>query len=351
MGAEEVVVRDLGELDGKTPLALRWNSLVIEYGAQGFMQTLDWARFKRYMGFNVLHLGLFVDGELSGGAIFYTSANNKGTGFLVAPDGPILPWHNEELAALCLKKLIDFARLKSAALSTMALRVAPRLTTKPAALADFAPAPLSITEHKTMYLPLNLPGEELLQRLKPKARYNIGLAQRHGVVVREASVLDSVLKFCAVMEQVAARNQYFVEPLEFFVALFETLCDSGMVRVFFAEHEGDVLGALLMISFGGRASYLAGGTTDCKRNLMGGYALQWAAIEAARQAGYSHYDFWGYDAMAIANPEHTYAGFSRFKSQFAGEPTEFIGTFDYYFMDQLADVIIRAMQEIPAENT
>lgn len=338
-----IEVRDLGELQPDSALGTRWDSLVVSSGS-GFMQSLGWARFKRYSGFEVRHIGLFLDGELCGGSLFYTSANNKGAGFLVAPDGPILPWQEQKLATECMQLLVAELKKQSTELSTMALRVAPRLTELPDALKGFSPAPLNITEKKTMYLSLQPSEDELLQAMRPKARYNIGLAGRRGVTVSESSSVDSVLKFCSVMEQVAERNDYYVEPLEFFVALFETLCSTGMVRVFFAEHEGEVLGAILMITFGSRATYFAGGTTNVKRNLMAGYALQWAAIKAARDAGCSEYDFWGFDP-AVA-PDDTYAGFSRFKSQFAGEPIELIGSFDYYFIDQLADVVIKALREI-----
>jgi peptidoglycan pentaglycine glycine transferase (the first glycine) len=184
----------------------------------------------------------------------------------------------------------------------------------------------------------------LLSRMKPKGRYNIGLAQRKGVTVREDSTISASQAFHKVMQEVSARDGFSAEPLAHFAALTETLCPAGLAKIFFAEHEGDILGALLMITFGKRATYLSGGTTNTKRNLMGGYALQWAAINAARKSGCEVYDFWGFDPSV--SPEHAYAGFSRFKSQFNGEPINLIGTQDYYFVDHLADAVIRALKEI-----
>lgn len=342
-----ISLKDLSELDLDSPLALEWEKLVSENPASGFMQSLNWARFKRKMGLSVYHVGLFDGTKLKGGAIFYSAPNSKGAGLLAAPDGPVLPWHDSERIGECeegLKLLLDAARSKASSLGTMALRIAPRLPTpKPEILSGFSRAPIALTESKTMYLNLEPDLDTILLSVRPKARYNIGLSSRKGVTIREDSDL-SVGSFYKVMEQVARRDGFALEPLSFFRNLFDTLCPSGLARIFFAEHEGDILGALFMVTYGGRSTYLYGGTTDTKRNYMGGYSLQWAAIKAAKEDGCRHYDFWGYDPAVL--PGSAYAGFSRFKSQFSGEYIELVGSLDYYFMDKLADVVIRALNEI-----
>lgn len=340
-----VCLQDLGEVDPASPLGKEWEQLVRSNSASGFMQSSHWAQFKRQMGLKSHHLGLFADEQLFGGAIFYAAPNTKGAGFLVAPDGPVLPWHDSELAMHCMHVLLQALEADAPALESMAVRIAPRLPPAlPEALQGFAKSPVGLIEHKTMYLDLSPEPADLLEKIKPKARYNIGLAKRKGVTVCEESSLSAARKFFEVMQSVAARNRISVEPLSYFMALLETLSPPGLVKVFFAEHDGEVLGSLLMMIFGDRATYLYGGTTDVKRNLMGGYALQWAAINAAKNAGAKIYDFWGFDAKS--SPENNYAGFSRFKSQFCGESIELAGALDFYFMDRLADVVIKAINEI-----
>lgn len=338
-------LKDLEITDPTSPMGMEWDQLVLASNSSGFMQSSHWAKFKRQMGFSVLHLALFANQTLVGGAVFYTGTNNKGVGLLVAPDGPVLPWDNSTLAEQGMQLLIDRSRDYAERLGIMAMRIAPRLSApKPDALRAFGPSPLNVIESKTMYLDLKQDSTQMLARMKPKGRYNIGLAQRNGVTIREESTISATHAFYKVMREVAARDNFSSEPLSHFAALTETLCPAGLARVFFAEHEGDTLGALLMITFGNRATYLYGGTTNTKRNLMGGYALQWAAITAARESGCEVYDFWGFDPTVPT--EHAYAGFSRFKSQFNGEAINLIGTHDYYFVDHLADAVIRAMKEI-----
>ena len=344
-----ITLKDLGEVEPDSTLGKQWDRLVQSNPASGFMQSTHWAQFKRQMGLKPYHLALLADDELFGGGIFYAAPNMKGAGFLVAPDGPVLPWHNDELAARGMELMVESLAAEASTSGSMALRIAPRLGAQlPPALQEFSRSPLRLIENKTMFLDLRPEPEILLEKMKPKARYNIGLARRKGVTVHEESSLSAARKFYAVMQSVAARNEIFVEPLSYFIALIDTLCPPGLARVLFAEHDGEILGALVMVIFGERATYLYGGTTDTKRNFMGGYALQWAAIETARKAGAKTYDFWGYDSAS--SPDNNYAGFSRFKSQFCGECIELSGALDLYFMDRLADVVIKAINEMALET-
>ena len=117
-----------------------------------------------------------------------------------------------------------------------------------------------------------------------------------------------------------------------------------MVRILIASHEEDILGGLLLLTFGKRATFLYGGITNTKRQLMAGYALQWRAIEIAKGLGCDTYDFYGYTEFDDQN--HDYAKFSRFKRQFGGKMEKFIGAHDHFFLDRLADVVIKAVNQI-----
>ena len=145
------------------------------------------------------------------------------------------------------------------------------------------------------------------------------------------------------MREASTRNDFPVEPKSFFEHIASSLCPVGHARFLFSEHEGEILGTLLLITYGSRATYLYGGITNNKRNLMNGYALQWAAIQAAKDAGCSTYDFYGFDPFRA--PDHQYARFSQFKSQFGGEVVRLIGAHDYYFLDNLADAFIKVVNE------
>ncbi len=312
------------------------------------MQSLHWSYFKHKMGLQTLHLGLFDGQQLIGGAIFYIAADNRGSGIMVAADGPILNWQDETLAYHCLQLLLAEASSQASAYGVSAMRIGPR-TIATSALKDFRSAPIHLNEAKTLHMDLTREPVQMLAEMKPKGRYNIRLAERNGVRIYEESSTSAVFKFYSIMQQVSMRDHFAVEPLAFFINLFETLLPAQMAKVLFAEHEGDVLGAIFMLTFGNCATYLYGGTTNLKRNLMGGYALQWQAINKARECGLQVYDFWGFDPDM--QPDSNYFGFSRFKSQFGGQPVQYVGSKDYYFMDQLTDVVIKALNELSFDPT
>lgn len=75
---------------------------------------------------------------------------------------------------------------------------------------------------------------------------------------------------------------------------------------------------------------------------MANYALHWAAMQRAKSKGCHFYDFYGF----TRDPQHSYAKFSQFKSQFGGRFVSTIGAHDHFFYDQLADTLIQVWQRI-----
>lgn len=338
-------VERLNNLDPSWDIAQQWETLVRANPASGFMQSLAWADFKRRQGMRYLHLGLKENDKLIGGAIFYTSHHNKGAGFFIAPEGPVLPWDDVDLAQQGLSLLVKAAEASTTAFDTMAVRIEPRVEFPgPASFADFGRAPIDLVPRETLHLNIESSAEEILSAMHPKARYNTGLATRRGVVVKEDSTPEAIRKFYLVLQEAASRDQFLIEPFKFFTTLWDSLAPTGLVKLLFAEHEGEILGALMLITYGPRATYLYGGITNKKRNLMAGYALQWAAITEAKTRGCTTYDFYGYDQHMA--PKNNYARFSKFKSQFGGRAVRFVGAHDHYFLDRLADVVVRAVNEL-----
>ena len=336
--------RILPELDPLSPLGQQWEELVRSNPASGFMQSLYWAQVKRRQGLPVFHVGLFEDETLTGGAIFYTSTKRNGSGILIAPEGPVVQWRHEPLVRVAVGLLIDVAQEYARDLGIMAMRIEPRLVPPlMAPLREFGRAPADLVPKDTLYLDLSVDAHSLLAGMKEKGRYNIHLSERKQVSVSRIRSNDAVERFYNVMMEAGERDGFAVEPKSFFENLAQVLCPAGMANFFFTEHDGDTLGTLLLITYGSQATYLYGGITNHKRNLMGGYALQWAAINAAKEIGCKTYDFYGYDPFRV--PEHRYARFSQFKSQFGGKVTRFIGAHDYFFLDNLADAFVKVVQE------
>ena len=113
--------------DERALLSEEWDSLVSRNEAGGIMQTYAWSRFKQRQGLNLVHIGLFEEDKLTGGAIFYCIPQNFGTGILVAPEGPILPWGDQQKTAEALKLIMDATAGYARNHGMVAMRIEPRL--------------------------------------------------------------------------------------------------------------------------------------------------------------------------------------------------------------------------------
>lgn len=357
-------IRKLENLQPDRGLGLAWETLVKASQTSGFMQSLVWAGFKQKQGLIPLHLGIFRDEKLIGGSIFYTARNNKQAGIMVAPDGPVLPWpkisfadfaepeESLELVEEALHKLICVLESFARESGNIAVRIEPRIKAPgPVFLSPYGRAPVDLNPRETLYLNLQQEPAAILASMKSKARYNIGLAQRRGVDITvhttaQPAVLSS---FYRIMQEAANRDNFALESFSFFIDLAESLCSAGLGRFIFAEHEQEPLAAMFLVTYGERATFLYGGISNHKRNLMAGYALQWAAFQESIKAGCTEYDFYGFDPHQA--PSNRYAKFSRFKRQFGGDVKRFIGAHDYYFTAGLADAVIKALREIDVDTS
>jgi peptidoglycan pentaglycine glycine transferase (the first glycine) len=321
-----------------------WDALAGQTESAGFMQSSAWAAFKRAEGYETIRYGLFDGEELFGGAslLIYSSAGSES--IILCPEGPVLPWDDVERARDGLRSIIRAAQDIGKARGCVGLRIEPHLTPpRPSVLRNWTRGPVDLTPVETLILDLNLSDEELLACMHPKGRYNIRLAERHGVKIFRSTSMADIATFYPLFAATADRNGFFSEPYGFFLNLGEALFPSKQAELLLAEWQGEIIAGILVVVFGRRATYLYGGSSSESRHVMPNHALQWAAIRAGRERGCIEYDLYGYDPFGI--PDHLYAGISRFKKQFDGRRTDWIGAWDYLFYDLLAD---RLMERLPA---
>lgn len=181
----------------------------------------------------------------------------------------------------------------------------------------------------TILIDLTKSEEMLLKAMHEKTRYNIRLAERHGVTVRKGTEKD-LPTFLKLTEETAARDRFVSHAGDYLRATYEALAPKGLARLRLAEYQGKTLAANMEITYGDTVTYLHGASSSESRNVMAPFALQWEAIRAAKAEGKSFYDLWG------ANPEaeddfyykKSWEGITRFKRGFGGMQKDLVGTFD-----------------------
>ena len=165
--------------------------------------------------------------------------------------------------------------------------------------------------------------DDTLVRMKPKCRYNIGLARRKGITV---GPWDDMAEFHAMMLVTAKRDGFAVHSAEYMRKAYEIFQPAGHAAILGAFHQGRPLAALMVFQRGSRAWYLYGASLDEKRELMPNYLLQWEAMRWARQRGAEEYDLWGVPDEDEAGLEAGFEdrhdglwGVYRFKRGFGGQ--------------------------------
>lgn len=141
-------------------------------------------------------------------------------------------------------------------------------------------APTDVLPPDTFIVDIRAGGDEILKRMKPKTRYNIGLASRRGVRVRKGGEKDLDL-WMRLYRQTARRNGIVSHTRPYFEALLGHTSRDADARLLIAEKGGAPLAAMFLSTSADRASYLYGASSDEGRSLMAPYALQWEAIRRA----------------------------------------------------------------------
>ena len=104
---------------------------------------------------------------------------------------------------------------------------------------------------------------------------------------------DDLVVFNDLMQVTGARNGFRPRPLSYFQTLWDNLVPSGMAKLFMTRYQGQILSGALCFLIGDKAWYVYGESSNEHRNVMPNYAMQWAMIRWAREAGCVWYDFRG----------------------------------------------------------
>ena len=313
---------------------LAWDRFLESSPETGFMQSSWWADFRVDAGYG--HFGVMLKnrGFIVGGALVMTYRYPAGQCFYYIPEGPVLPgdeWAAEEVLSATLLEIEE--RRKQEELTVSHLRIEPRWERLPEFLRGFRQVgsfqDRYMEPRDTLCVDLRPPEEAILAQMKPKGRYNIGVARRHGVVVVEDTSWNGLADFLSIYDDMADRQGLRAKPHSYFERLIDLLAPRRRAGLFFAEHQGARIAAALVVYFGPRATYFFGGSLATHRNLMAPYLLHFEIMRRAKALGYESYDFWG--VAPEAEPDHPWADISVFKRKFGGGEVRLVPTLDLVY--------------------
>ena len=118
--------------------------------------------------------------------------------------------------------------------------------------------------------------------MEPKSRYNIRLAERKGVVVRDGADAD-LPAFYAMYTETGGRDAFLVRPFDYYRAIWERFLTGGLGHVLLAESMARRWQACSCSALRADRVVFYGASTAQGRDLMPNHALQWAAMAGPKR--------------------------------------------------------------------
>ena len=319
-----------------------WNALLAALPNAHLLQSWQWAELKRETGWAPTRLAFERDGKVVAAAsVSIRRIPKTPLRFAYCQKGPALDYADLPLFRAVLDHLAVLAREKRC----IFLTVDPDVEWRDRAAADvlyaagYRPRP-SFQAPSTVCVDVRDDDKTLLGRMSATWRRYVNRAQRDGVTVRIGSA-DDLPKFFALMQETERRQGFVIRPESYFRSAFHKLHDAGLAELFLGELDGKVESAVVAARLGRRAWYLWGGTAVPSKS-RAAYAVQWRAMQWARDAGCDTYDMWG----APDDPEDKddpLAGVYYFKRGFGGRHVRTLGAYDYVTSPALYQLWQRAL--------
>ena len=360
----------------------RWNSLISDLPHPHFLQTYEWGQVKAKYGWQPLYLAWDETGQMkedrglssfgfppSAAALVLKKTIRLGgmsgrLSILYAPKGPLLDWANAPLRAQVLNDLQTFARREGAVFLKMDPDVVlgTGISSEDAVELD-GQAVLSELKQRgwrysadqiqfknTVLVDLTPSEEELLARMKQKTRYNIRLAAKKGVSLRNGTPTDFE-KLYKMYAETSVRDGFVIRDQGYYQTIWNTFMSNQQppnsepqstisnlqspitnyhlpfAEPLIAEVDHEPVAAIFVFYFARHAYYVYGMSRDIHREKMPSYLLQWEAIKRAKAKGCRVYDLWG--APDTFDESDSMWGVYRFKEGLGGQVVRTLGAWDF----------------------
>lgn len=319
-----------------------------------FQQSLEWAKVKTSWKREVI-LAEDSSKKIIGSLMVWVRKIPIFGNIMYSARGPVCDIHNMEV----LKQLTEGAKLLAKKYNAIVLRIEPDIKSDDTSFRNIMlelgywikdDAKNFREEIQPRYVfrldTKNKTEDEIFKNFHSKTRYNIRLATKKGVTIKEGTRED-LKDFHKIMVTTGIRDGFITRPLEYFERMYDCLGPEHM-KILMAYYEGKPISGVIPIMYGNKTWYLYGASSNEHRNLMPNYLLQWEMIKIAISRKSDIYDLRGVPGIADNSN-----GLFRFKKGFGAEYTEFLGevyipfkplTYNLYKFSEKAFRNIRALK-------
>ena len=291
-----------------------------------FQQSLEWAKVKTSWKREVI-LAEDSSKKIIGSLMVWIRKIPIFGNIMYSARGPVCDIHNMET----LKQLTEGAKLLAKKYNAIVLRIEPDIKSDDTSFRNIMlELGYSIKDDAKNFREEIQPRyvfrldtkdkteDEIFKNFHSKTRYNIRLATKKGVTIKDGTKED-LKDFHKIMVTTGIRDGFITRPLEYFERMYDCLGPEHM-KILMAYYEGKPISGVIPIMYGNKTWYLYGASSNEHRNLMPNYLLQWEMIKIAISRKSDIYDLRGVPGIADNSN-----GLFRFKKGFGAEYTEFIG--------------------------
>jgi peptidoglycan pentaglycine glycine transferase (the first glycine) len=344
----------------------KWNTLIAQIPRAHILQTTEWGAVKKTIGWEPIFRSWFLDNQTLFAAAMILQRSLPIRGFaakfhvLYAPKGPLLKdWEDSRAYTQVIHDLEELGKSSNGVF----LKIDPDVplayglpgsdedvidevgnnVTAILSSHGWIPSREQVQFRNTIEIDLAPDLDTLLDQMKQKTRYNIRLAQRKGVSIRQGNKKDLAILF-QMYAETSIRDGFVIRDQAYYLNNWNTFIESKMLDILVAEVDGEPVAGLLLYHFAKTAWYMHGMSRNLHRDKMPSYLLQWAAIQRAKSLGCTRYDLWGAPDQ-FSEADHMW-GVYKFKEGLGGKIIRNIGAWDYPIRPSLYKLYIQILPRI-----
>jgi lipid II:glycine glycyltransferase (peptidoglycan interpeptide bridge formation enzyme) len=190
------------------------------------------------------------------------------------------------------------------------------------------PSPKVAFYPHTFLVDLTPPEDQILVSCHSKTRYNIKLAQKHGVEIKDVTNDNGFEIYLKLLFDTTRRQGFYLHTQNYHRQLWSLVKKANMGRILVAFYRGQPLAAFMLFIVGSRLFYPYGASAYEHKEVMAPNLLMWESLRLGKSLGLKTFDLWGCLGPGAKESDNGY-GFHRFKQGYGGQMVEFVGTWDF----------------------
>lgn len=171
----------------------------------------------------------------------------------------------------------------------------------------------------TFWIDLTPSEENLMKSFSSKTRYNIRLAKRKGVKIKEDNSGKAFEKYLDLTRETVSRQGFYAHTEKYHRLMWKVLRKANIAHLLTATYKGEIITTWILFSWKKFLYYPYGASTQEHKNVMANNLMMWEAIKFGKKLGLTTFDLWGREEGK---------GFTKFKEGYNPKIIEFLGTWD-----------------------